>query len=683
MHLGKLFYVVGVGILASFAHAQSSYTATEQYVNNKFSYATNFAEEAVSNLRQGIKAADNSVTVSTNANGDVLISATQTVDFTTNNTVLVDTISSTVTATNASRFSEWTIVATPALPDDWRVEISWHTEEGGAAQDGWFLDLSSIGDSSGFDSRGEGWFQGSFDSTNLWWSTDAEAPGYPHHLQISYEYTDLWSGTVTCTRVFMEGGDNVLGLATTQYVSSVVSSIPKPDYATNNTELVATIETVAPVPGNYATVSNAAMSALQPSATNGLVTADEMVAGFGPWYFSDLDGTPWGALYFVEDGVRVPVTVSWVTSPSAGWFPTTVGTNIDLTAYIIGDPYDEKDANLAEWVASDYDTFREENSQPIIGLTFSRRLYRPMRTSDLVNDGPPREDGIEDPDPYVTESRAATWMDEPFDKTLKAGYIRSDNGMEIANGGRIEIFRDNYDSSIISYGGDGIEYKFTTILFPYLPYGGTYTFATTDDIIAATNGISEGLTYSDLEGSGRVTISTNAQGKVIIGFRGYGIADTSAAGLMSASDKTKLDQALTISGGIATNLTIVGYSGQNMTMNNSGMRFTGAHGSVDFVSDSAKTGINISNTDANKSTGIFVDSDGNLLFLQDGEPTESPLGVPMSQNIRVRGNSIEQKKPLQGRVFDFSTMSGFYEAISNIVEVMGGTIMNYPAPPQK
>ena len=46
-------------------------------------------------------------------------------------------------------------------------------------------------------------------------------------------------------------------------LSRVVSAIPEPDYSTGNAELVATIEATAPAPGDYATVSNKAMTALQ------------------------------------------------------------------------------------------------------------------------------------------------------------------------------------------------------------------------------------------------------------------------------------------------------------------------------------------------------------------------------------------------------------------------------------
>lgn len=51
----------------------------------------------------------------------------------------------------------------------------------------------------------------------------------------------------------------------TNYTDAAVAAIdvPDPDYSRENAELVATIEAVAPAPGDYAAVSNAAMSALQ------------------------------------------------------------------------------------------------------------------------------------------------------------------------------------------------------------------------------------------------------------------------------------------------------------------------------------------------------------------------------------------------------------------------------------
>jgi len=56
--------------------------------------------------------------------------------------------------------------------------------------------------------------------------------------------------------------EHVVASATPGIVAAAVAAVPAPDYSTANTQLVATIEAAAPAPGNYAAVSNAAMTAL-------------------------------------------------------------------------------------------------------------------------------------------------------------------------------------------------------------------------------------------------------------------------------------------------------------------------------------------------------------------------------------------------------------------------------------
>jgi len=68
-------------------------------------------------------------------------------------------------------------------------------------------------------------------------------------------------------------GDAPLMTNTEAYVNAKIASMPAPDFSTGNSNLVETIKETAPAPGNYATVSNRAMSALQThqsleSATN-------------------------------------------------------------------------------------------------------------------------------------------------------------------------------------------------------------------------------------------------------------------------------------------------------------------------------------------------------------------------------------------------------------------------------
>ena len=57
--------------------------------------------------------------------------------------------------------------------------------------------------------------------------------------------------------------EHVVAEATPGIVAAAVAAVPAPDYSTANTQLVATIEATAPAPGNYAAVSNKAMTALQ------------------------------------------------------------------------------------------------------------------------------------------------------------------------------------------------------------------------------------------------------------------------------------------------------------------------------------------------------------------------------------------------------------------------------------
>ena len=65
----------------------------------------------------------------------------------------------------------------------------------------------------------------------------------------------------------------------TNKIAEAVGALPAPDYSPTNAALVATIEAVAPAPGNYAAVSNAAMSAVQPAAladaTNAIPRVEE------------------------------------------------------------------------------------------------------------------------------------------------------------------------------------------------------------------------------------------------------------------------------------------------------------------------------------------------------------------------------------------------------------------------
>ncbi|MBR4258561.1 MAG: hypothetical protein IKQ17_05985 [Kiritimatiellae bacterium] len=71
----------------------------------------------------------------------------------------------------------------------------------------------------------------------------------------------------------------------TNKIAAAISQIPPPDFSTNNTELVETIEATSPAPGDYAAVSNAAMTAL---------SRNEAEAGYTKWRPYEEPGHPAG-----------------------------------------------------------------------------------------------------------------------------------------------------------------------------------------------------------------------------------------------------------------------------------------------------------------------------------------------------------------------------------------------------
>lgn len=80
----------------------------------------------------------------------------------------------------------------------------------------------------------------------------------------------------------------------TNKIAAAISQIPPPDFSTNNAALVATIESTAPAPGDYAAVSNAAVyaaitNALQDAALAGKATKADatLTKRFSAWTFSD------------------------------------------------------------------------------------------------------------------------------------------------------------------------------------------------------------------------------------------------------------------------------------------------------------------------------------------------------------------------------------------------------------
>ena len=68
---------------------------------------------------------------------------------------------------------------------------------------------------------------------------------------------------ITATKEYVDRRDGEIAQAATNYTDSAIAEIPAPDFSPSNATLVATIEATSPAPGDYATVSNKAMTALQ------------------------------------------------------------------------------------------------------------------------------------------------------------------------------------------------------------------------------------------------------------------------------------------------------------------------------------------------------------------------------------------------------------------------------------
>lgn len=123
------------------------------------------------------------------------------------------------------------------------------------------------------------------------------------------------------------------------------------DFTTNNTVLVTTIETVAPTPGNYAAVSNAAMNAAQSQSMTNYATRAEMDEGWWSEWTILRNGTN------VTSQVRQP---SWIPEGTIGpadtkvWFVgnSCISGDESTSAFLVHGPRTEYVGDLA-WSAED------------------------------------------------------------------------------------------------------------------------------------------------------------------------------------------------------------------------------------------------------------------------------------------------------------------------------------------
>ena len=91
-------------------------------------------------------------------------------------------------------------------------------------------------------------------------------------------------------------------------VTNVVFDAP-PDFSTNNTALVATIEATAPAPGDYAAVSNAAINALSRAE-----------AGLSAWSLAPSPQAPWSIQYERANGIHAGGWLLVIDSQRIGFY---------------------------------------------------------------------------------------------------------------------------------------------------------------------------------------------------------------------------------------------------------------------------------------------------------------------------------------------------------------------------
>lgn len=161
-----------------------------------------------------------------------------------------------------------------------------------------WMNSSFIG-KDGEEEQFEGWFvvdgSGTAPLGYSYITGDIPESSADHFLALAeYVGLDYAGGTnvsITAFRGTFESGTNYVGrLALTNDIPAA------PDFTTNNAQLVATIEAKAPAPGNYGTVSNRAMTAIQEQQLGAFAATGSVAraAAYGtPTRWTDSTGCVW------------------------------------------------------------------------------------------------------------------------------------------------------------------------------------------------------------------------------------------------------------------------------------------------------------------------------------------------------------------------------------------------------
>ena len=146
--------------------------------------------------------------------------------------------------------------------------------------------------------------------------------------------------------------------AATNYTDAAIAAA-EPDFSTGNTQLVATIEATAPAPGDYAAVSNAAMSALQEEADPAFSAwADAHVVAGGSmvdWSIDSMYAQYLGDAFAQPKYTAQDITdaLSSMETAIAGKYPNASGNQLAQQVSAIGAHLNGEDARF---VVTNYDS---------------------------------------------------------------------------------------------------------------------------------------------------------------------------------------------------------------------------------------------------------------------------------------------------------------------------------------
>ena len=148
-----------------------------------------------------------------------------------------------------------------------------------------------------------------------------------------------------------------------------------PDYSTNNTALVETIEATAPAPGNYAAVSNRAMTALQSfTETDPTVPAWAKATSKPSYSWSEITSKPSLATVATSGSYN-----DLSNKPTIPTVPTNVSAFNNDAGYLTG--YTESDPTIKSWAKAEA---KPTYTASEVGATTAADVYRLVAGTNVV-----------------------------------------------------------------------------------------------------------------------------------------------------------------------------------------------------------------------------------------------------------------------------------------------------------